>query len=138
MNHDQLPADTNRVVSELFFALVEQYLEGHVSIVIEAAFQHHGWEAQVPAIRTLSHPVLVLCDISAEVAAQRYHARAQSHPDWTFYHGSAAPSETYIPPQLHIPTFRVTTDRDPVAVLEELVQYLHADTTPIGFFGDRF
>lgn len=40
VKHDQLPPDTNGLVSELFFGIVNQYLAGHISVVIEAAFQH--------------------------------------------------------------------------------------------------
>ena len=44
VKHDQLPPDTNGLVSELFFGIVNQYLAGHISVVIEAAFQHKVWE----------------------------------------------------------------------------------------------
>src|SRR5688500_9925004 len=40
IKHDELPADTNRVVTDFFFRLVNQYLGGNISVVIEAAFQH--------------------------------------------------------------------------------------------------
>lgn len=128
VGHDQLPADTNRLVTEQFFALVEQHLRGEISIVIEAAFQHPVWAGHLPALRALSNPVLVLCEIPADLAAQRYHARAQTHPDWHHYHGSAPPPETYLSPELDIPTFTVATDREPAVVMEELIQYLRTDT----------
>ena len=47
IRHDELPPDSNRVVTELFFSLVDQYLKGNISIVIEAAFQHHVWEPRM-------------------------------------------------------------------------------------------
>ena len=43
VKHDELPSDANRVVTDLFFHLVEEYLRGGVSVVIEAAFQHPVW-----------------------------------------------------------------------------------------------
>lgn len=122
LGHDQLPSDTNQLVTEQFFTLVEQHLRGGISVIIEAAFQHPVWAAHLPALRALSNPVLVLCVLPTELAAQRYHARAQAHPDWSHYHGSAPPPETYHPPQLDIPTFTVATDREPATVVDELVQ----------------
>ena len=38
--HDQLPSETNRVVSDFFFEAVNQYLTNKVSVIIEATFQH--------------------------------------------------------------------------------------------------
>lgn len=124
VGHDQLPNDTNRLVTEQFFTLVEQHLRGEISVVIEAAFQHPVWAAHLPALRALSNPVLVLCELPAELAAQRYHARAQTHPDWSHYHGSVPPPETYLSPELEIPTFTVATDRTLDVVLEELTRNL--------------
>ncbi|HJX91522.1 MAG TPA: AAA family ATPase [Pyrinomonadaceae bacterium] len=40
VKHTQLPPNTNGLVTDVFFSLVNQYLAGNVSVVIEAAFQH--------------------------------------------------------------------------------------------------
>ena len=50
VRHDELPPDANRLVTDLFFHLVKEYLAGDVSVVIEAAFQHKVWEFRQPAI----------------------------------------------------------------------------------------
>src|SRR5687768_5794095 len=50
VKHDQLPPDTDRVVSEFFFETVSQYLTNKVSVIIEAAFQHQVWEPRMPKI----------------------------------------------------------------------------------------
>ena len=42
VKHGQLPADTNAVVTNFFFDVVNQYLTNNVSIIIEAAFQHNS------------------------------------------------------------------------------------------------
>ncbi len=54
VKHDQLPPDTNGLVSELFFGIVNQYLAGHISVVLEAAFQHKVWEPRMPKILELA------------------------------------------------------------------------------------
>src|SRR5215510_12155258 len=61
VKHDELPPDTNGVVSDLFFGIVSQYLEANVSVVIEAAFQHNVWELSMPKFLELALPVIVLC-----------------------------------------------------------------------------
>ena len=48
VKHDQLPPDTNGVVTNFFFKIVNQYLAGKISVVIEAAFQHKVWEPWMP------------------------------------------------------------------------------------------
>src|SRR5688572_32848626 len=48
VKHDQLPPDTNGLVTELFFKIVNQYLAGGLSVVIEAAFQHRVCEPGMP------------------------------------------------------------------------------------------
>ena len=48
VKQDQLPPDTNALVSNLFFEIVNQYLAGNISVIIEAAFQHKVWEPRMP------------------------------------------------------------------------------------------
>ena len=58
--HDQLPSETNRVVSDFFFEVVNQYLTNKVSVIIEAELQHGIWEAKMPDIDSVSRPFLVV------------------------------------------------------------------------------
>ena len=50
VKHDELPPDTNGKITDFFFTIVDRYLERHVSVVIEAAFQHKVWAPRMPAI----------------------------------------------------------------------------------------
>jgi len=70
VKHDQLPPDTNGLVSELFFGMVNQYLASNISVVIEAAFQHKVWEPRMPEILELALPWIVLCSADGAVAAK--------------------------------------------------------------------
>jgi broad-specificity NMP kinase len=40
VKHDQLPPETDRLVTDLFFDVAFQLLTGKVSVIIEAAFQY--------------------------------------------------------------------------------------------------
>ncbi len=71
VKHDELPPDANARATELFFRLVQHYLEEQVSIVIEAAFQHGVWESRLPAMQELASVCIVLCDIDDAVKYSR-------------------------------------------------------------------
>jgi len=48
VKHDELPSDTDLVVTNFFFEIVDQYLTNKISIIIEAAFHtrsgSRGWQ----------------------------------------------------------------------------------------------
>lgn len=133
IGHDQLPPDTNGVVSNLFFELVTQYLAGKVSIVIEAAFQHKVWQPRLPQILELSTAFIIVCDIDSTVAAKRDLERGLADPQREFYHGDKRaavyretgmmlPPGDYIAPELNLPTMYVATEADYVPTLDEIVE----------------
>ena len=137
LSHDELPDDTNKVVSTFFFEVVNQYLTNNVSVVIEAAFQHRIWEAHVPAIAEIGDVFIAVCSIDDEVAARRHLERGLEEPKREFYHGDrrvavfremgvmAAP-ETYEPPRLDLPMIQVSTEGEYSPGLEEVVRWVRA------------
>jgi predicted kinase len=128
---DRLPAESDRVASNLFFEIVERYLMGKVSIIIEAAFQHHVW-AQRAGILQLASPVLIVCSVAPVVAAARHLRRDLGDPRRELYHrdarvaiyretGEIAPPGNYAEPQLDFPTMHVSTEGEYLPALEEIV-----------------
>ena len=120
VNHDQLPADTNQVVSDLFFALVSQTLAGKVSVIIEAAFQHKLWASMIGSIQELSNPFIIACTIDGAMAAKRHLERGLADPRREFFHGDETisiyretgllpPPSDYIHPNFDLPTINVST-----------------------------
>ena len=103
VKHDQLPADTNGLVSELFFGIVNQYLAGHISVVIEAAFQHKVWEPRMHKILELASPLIVLCSADDAVAARRHLQRGLENPNREFYHGDERIAITGKQAKFHLP-----------------------------------
>ena len=61
VKHDELPPDTNRLVTDLFFEIVDRYLAGNISIVIEAAFQHQVWEPRLSKLLERANVWMVIC-----------------------------------------------------------------------------
>ena len=138
VKHDQLPADTNGIVSNLFFEIVQHYLAGKVSIVIEAAFQHQVWAAKLPSILAQGVVFMIVCSVEDEVAAQRHLLRGLEDPKREFYHGDkhvaiyretgvlAAPSD-YVAPLLDVPTAYVATKGGYAPGIEEIVAQINAN-----------
>ena len=138
--HDQLSPDTNGFVSNLFFAIVNQYLAGHISVVIEAAFQHKVWESRMPKISELSSPVIVACVVDDAVAARRHLQRGLENPNQEFYHadrrvvhyrqtGEFLPPRSYTPPTLDVTTIQVSTDEEYIPCIDEIVKQIQSSDT---------
>jgi predicted kinase len=140
IRHDELPPETNRVVTDLFFRLVDQYLLGEVSIVIEAAFQHKVWEYTMPRLLELADVRIVLCTVGTQLAAQRSLQRGLDHPDREFYHGDnrvvhykrtgelLTPAD-YEPPDLDVPTIEVSTDGNYSPSIDEIMKQIRLSAT---------
>ncbi len=135
VKHDELPADTNGLVSDLFFVIINQYLAGNISVVIEAAFQHRVWEPRMPKIVELALPTIVLCTVDDAVAARRHLQRGLENPEREFYHGDRRVAhyretgeilspESYAAPQFNVPTIEVSTDGEYVPCIDEIVRQI--------------
>jgi predicted kinase len=132
LKHDELPANTNGLVSELFFGIVNYYLAGNISVVIEAAFQHHVWEPRITKIVELAHVWIILCSVDDAVAARRHLERELKNADLQFYHGDRhiahyrktgdiLPPEGYLAPHFDLPTIQVSTEGEYVPRIDEIV-----------------
>ena len=135
VKHDELPANTNAVVSDLFFVIINQYLAGNISVVIEAAFQHRVWEPRMPEIVELASPIIVLCSVDDAVAARRHLQRGLENPKREFYHGDRRVThyretgeilspESYAAPQFNVPTIEVSTDGEYVPSIDDIVRQI--------------
>jgi len=137
VKHDQLAPDTNGVVTDFFFTIVNQYLAGKISIVIEAAFQHDVWAARMPEILELASPCIVICSVDDTVAATRHLQRGLENPNREFYHGDKRvahyrktgeilPPEPYTAPKLDVPTIQVSTDGEYAPAIDEVVKWIQS------------
>lgn len=130
-SHAQLPAETNGAVSQLFFEIVRQYLAGSVSIIIEAAFQHHVWETALDSLVALADVRFAICTVDDATAMSRRRQRSKADPMRAFYHGdggedTAVSSRPYTPPDLDVPTIHVSTDHGYTPSLAKLLAQLQS------------
>ena len=125
IRHDELPENTNKVASEVFFKTIELLLTNKVSVIAEAAFQHRVWEPEIMRFKTYADVFVIICEIDAEVAAKRHIERSVNDPMRGFFHGdkqteSVLPPAEYEPPILEVSTIKVRTLNGYDPELEEI------------------
>ncbi|HEY9403363.1 MAG TPA: AAA family ATPase [Pyrinomonadaceae bacterium] len=137
VKHDQLPLGTDGLVTDFFFCIVNQYLAGHISVVIEAAFQHKVWESRMPEIFELASPMIVLCSVDGTVAARRHLQRGLENPNREHYHGDNRvshyretgvflPPASYAAPRINVPTIEVSTEGEYVPCIDEIAKQIQS------------
>jgi len=137
VKHDRLPPVTNRLVSDFFFFIVNKYLAGKISVIIEAAFQHDVWESRMPEILELASPTIVVCAVDDAVAATRHLQRGLENPNREFFHGDKRVAHyrstgevlspaSYAAPQLNVPTIQVSTEREYQPSINEIVKQIRS------------
>ena len=137
VRHDELPPETDGVVTNLFFEIVDRYLAGNVSMIIEAAFQHKVWQPRLEKIKELASPVIVVCSIDPVLAARRHLQRGLENPKRVFYHednrvthfqetGEFLYPAKYDPPNSNLPTISVATEGEYVPPIAELAEQIRA------------
>lgn len=125
--HYKLPADTNKVATEIFFRTIDLLLSKNVSLIAEAAFQHKTWEPEIARLKNHADVIIIVCELDSDTAARRHLQRGLSDPRREFFHGDNRVThfkktgefldpEKYEPPSIpDIRTIRVSTlsDYDP-------------------------
>ena len=141
VRHDELPPDTNGLVTDLFFQLVYRYLAGNISVVVEAAFQHKVWEFRLPTIRETARVWMILCSADEATMSNRPIQRGLENPEREFYHGDnrvvhfkrtgeiLAPAH-YEEPNFDVPTIRVRTEEGYSPPIDEIVGNIRGEFKP--------
>ena len=125
VSHDELPGNTNKVATEVFFRTIELLLTNKVSVVAEAAFQHRVWEPEITSFKKYADVLVIICEIDAEVAAKRHIERSVNDAMRGFFHGDKqtegvlSPAE-YAPPVFEVSTIKVCTLNGYDPELEEI------------------
>ena len=143
VKHDELPSNSNGLVSEFFFEIVNQYLASDISVVIEAAFQHKVWEPRMPKFVELASVWIVVCSADSAIAARRHLQRGLENPNREFYHGDKrvaeyrktgkiSPSASYTAPKFNIPTIQVSTDGEYIPCIDEIVKQIQSSDAQQG------
>jgi predicted kinase len=142
--HDLPPGtNANGLVSDTFFQAIELLLRSGITIVAEAAFQHHVWQPKLEPLQAIAQIRIVICSIDPAIARTRVIQRGQLDPERERYHGDWAvraanegqelPITTYDPPHLSVPTLLVDTSEGYHPQLETIVAFtMQRDGTQLG------
>ena len=138
IRHDQLPEDSNKIVSDVFFETIELLLSRKVSVIAEAAFQHQVWEPELTKFKEYADVFVIICEVDAETAAKRHLERGLNDPRREFFHGDkrvthykktgiVLPPGEYEPPSLPLPTIMVSTLSGYDPDLEQITKQILSD-----------
>jgi len=109
IKHAELPQNTNKIATEVFFRTIELLLTNKVSVIAEAAFQHQVWEPEITRFTKYTEAFVIICEIDREVAARRQIERSGHDAMKGFFHGDKQSEGGYEPPILEVPTIKVCT-----------------------------
>jgi len=138
VKHDELPDGANLIATNIFFDIVDRHLTSNVSVIIEAAFQHRVWEPRIAKIAEIADPLMIICDVDAETAADRHLQRGLDEPEREFYHGDkrvvvfretgvVLPASDYDTPHFAIPTINVSTAGEYSPSIDEIVDMIRTE-----------
>jgi len=85
----------------------------------------------MPKIIELSDPLIIICSVDVEIAAQRHLQRGLADPRREFYHedkrvslyratGQIGTPKPYAPPNFNVPTVHVSTENDYSPSLDQI------------------
>jgi uridine kinase len=128
--HDELPDDTNKIVTDLFFETIGNLLKKNVSLIAEAAFQHKVWEPRLTLLSQLADIKILVCETDPIIAKQRFIDRGLNDTKREHFHGDKAVQDAregkelttaeYEAPNLSYTTTRVDTTNEYNPSIEEL------------------
>jgi adenylate kinase family enzyme len=129
--HSELPGDTNKIVTELYFETISRLLSANVSLIAEAAFQHKLWAPQLELLKGKTRLHILICKVDDDrVALERFVNRGLDNPLREYFHGDKGVDmarkgielevSPYDEPHLDVPTFHVDTTRDYRPSIDEL------------------
>ncbi|GAA4793931.1 hypothetical protein GCM10023231_22870 [Olivibacter ginsenosidimutans] len=131
-SHDDVNRTATTIIYETFFQTIELLLSQHISLVAEAAFQHHVWQPKIMSYRNIAIIRIVICDLLPELARSRYINRIAADSDCERYHGDQAELRkkaeqslitSYIPPDIPVPTLRVNTTNQYAPDISEILDF---------------
>ncbi len=132
--HNELPSETNRIVTDLFFETARSLLKAQVSLILEAAFQHKLWAEFIPTVTDFSRPRIIICDVDPDLCARRHLQRGLDDPDRERFHGDhrvthyrqtgeILPPGPWQAPDFNLPTITIDTSHPLETVLPKALQF---------------
>jgi predicted kinase len=139
-SHEFLGKDVNQGVYSTFFETINFLLSKQITLVAEAAFQHHLWAPPLEQLSQISQIKMIICTIDPDLARSRFIQRGLSDPNRLRFHGDRGvraaqngvelPLGNYEPPLLSIPTLEVDTSDGYCPDLSDIESFLLEELEP--------
>ncbi|MDP4153726.1 MAG: AAA family ATPase [Bacillota bacterium] len=117
--HSELPADTNKIATDIYFEIIMNLLANNVSLIAEAAFQHKVWSAMLEKYKNIARIYILICKVDGKVALDRFIRRGVDNPLREYFHGDKGVDlarqgvelsvSHYDEPHFDAPTFYIDT-----------------------------
>ena len=85
--HDELPPDTNGIVNDIFSNALMALIDGNVSVIVEAAFQHQVWSGLLAPFIDKARVFMIICAIDGAAALDRFVKRGLDNYRREYFHG---------------------------------------------------
>jgi predicted kinase len=118
-SHESLEKNVNQDIYGIFFETLDFLITKQITLVAEAAFQHHLWAPPLERLSQISQIKIIICTVDPHLARSRFVQRGLSDPNRIRFHGNwgvcaaqegiELPIGNYDPPLLPIPTLEVDT-----------------------------
>lgn len=133
-DHESLGKNVKQDIYSIFFEILEFMLKKQITLVAEAAFQHHLWTPPLERFLDISKIKIIICTIDPHLARSRFVQRGLSDPKRLRFHGDwgvraaqegiEVPLGDYHPPLLSIPTLEVDTKDGYYPNLDDIEAFL--------------
>lgn len=117
--HTELPDDTNKIATDIYFDIIMNLLTNNVSLIAEAAFQHQIWSKMLDRYSNLARIYVLICNVDGQVALDRFIKRGLGNPLREYFHGDKGVDlarqgvelsvSPYDEPRIDAPTFYIDT-----------------------------
>lgn len=133
-SHESLGKDVNQHIYDMFFEVLDFLLTKQITLVAEAAFQHHLWARSLERLSQISKIKIIVCLVEPHLARSRFIQRGLSDPNRLRFHGDwgvraaqagiELPLGNYNPLLLDIPTLEVDTNNGYCPSLDGIKSFL--------------
>ena len=131
-SHAELPEGANAEATRRFFDTAERLLDGGVSLIAEAAFQHKLWTPWLESMKCRARIILMICQAGdGSVELERFVQRGLENPLREYFHGDkdvdmarrglTVKAGPYEPPHLDVPTYSIDTAGEYHPSMEQLL-----------------
>jgi tRNA uridine 5-carbamoylmethylation protein Kti12 len=128
--HTELPEDTNKIATDIYFDIIMNMLTNNVSLIAEAAFQNKIWSTMLEKYKNIARIYILICNVDGEVALDRFIRRGLDNPLREYFHGDKGVDlarqgvqlsvSPYDEPRFDAPTYYIDTSGEYKPSIKEL------------------